>query len=175
MSLHNTRKLTLLEWWWLPKHTHENRVSRSNKCPKSIPALEVNNTIIDTGLDKACALNNFFYGYFNHNYPTIQETSLDSQLLSSTDCPSELLCTEEGVHEELTSLDVGSDGISGKMLKMTAISIAPQLTTLFNISISTGRFPSDWKVGRIVPIPKGKQNNKLTMQLHPDLSITDCW
>ena len=126
-----------------------------------IPALEV-----DTGLDKACALNNFFYSCFNHNYPTIQETSLDSQLLSSTDCPSELLCTEEGVYEELTSLDVtksvGSDGISGKMLKMTAISIAPQLTTLFNISISTGRCPSDWKVGRIVPIPKGKQNNKLT-------------
>ena len=54
---------------------------------------------------------------------------------------------------------VGSDGISGKM---TAISFAPQLTTLFNNSISTGRFPSDWKVGRIVPIPKGKQNNKLT-------------
>ena len=130
-----------------------------------IPALEVNNTIIDTGLDKACALNNFFYSCFNHNYPTIQETSLDSQLLSSTDCPSELLCTE-GVYEELTSLDVtksvGSDGISGKMLKMTAISIAPQLTTLFNLSISTGRFPSNWKVGRIVPIPKGKQNKKLT-------------
>ena len=137
-----------------------------NRQESSIPALEVNNTIIDTGLDKARALNNFFYSCFNHNHPTIQETTLDYQLLSSIDCPSELLCTEEGVYEELTRLDVtksvGSDGISGKMLKMTAISIAPQLTTLFNNSISTGRFPSDWKVGQIVPIPKGKQNNKLT-------------
>ena len=128
-----------------------------------IPALEDNNTIFDKGLDKACALNNFFYSCFNHNYPTIQETTLDSQLLSSIDCPSELLCTE-GVYEELTRLDVtksvGSDGISGKM---TAISIAPQLTTLFNNSISTGRFPSDWKVGRIVPIPKGsKTTNQST-------------
>ena len=85
-----------------------------NRQESSIPALEVNNTIIDTGLDKACALNNFFYSCFNHNYPTIQETTLDSQLLSSIDCPSELLCTEEGVYEELTRLDVtksvGSDG-----------------------------------------------------------------
>ena len=93
-----------------------------NRQESLIPALEVNNTIIDTGLDKACALNNFFYSCF-------QETTLDSQLLSSIDCPSELLCTEEGVYEELTRLDVtksvGSDGISGKMSKMTATSIAP--------------------------------------------------
>ena len=70
-----------------------------NRQESLTPALEINNTIIDTGLDKACALNNFFYSCFNHNYPTIHETTLDSQLLSSTDCPSELLCTE---YEELT-------------------------------------------------------------------------
>ena len=33
---------------------------------------------------------------------------------------------------------------------------------LFNMSISTGKFPSEWKVGTIVPIPKGKQSDKLT-------------
>ena len=68
---------------------------------------------------------------------------------------------EESVYEELTRLNttksVGSDGISGKVLKMTAVSTVPQLTALFNMSISTGKFPSEWKIGRIVPIPKGKQ------------------
>ena len=112
-----------------------------NHQQSSIPALKVDNMIIDTSADKTCALNNFFYSCFDHNYPTLQETNVpcDSQMLSATDCPKELLCTEESVYEDLTRLNVtksvGSDGISGKMLKMTAISIAPQLTTLFNIYI----------------------------------------
>ena len=41
------------------------------------------------------------------------------------------------------------------MLKSTAVSITPSLTELYNMSISTGVYPSDWKVARIVPVPKG--------------------
>ena len=41
------------------------------------------------------------------------------------------------------------------MLKSTAVSIAPSLTELYNMSIYTGVYPSDWKVVRIVPVPKG--------------------
>ena len=41
------------------------------------------------------------------------------------------------------------------MLKSTAVSITPSLTELFNMSISTGEIPSEWKTARIVPIPKG--------------------
>ena len=33
-------------------------------------------------------------------------------------------------------------------------SIAPSLTKLFNLSLISGTFPSEWKVARIVPIPK---------------------
>ena len=38
-----------------------------------------------------------------------------------------------------TSKASGPDGISGKMLKETAISIAPVLTELFNMSLTCGR------------------------------------
>jgi len=41
------------------------------------------------------------------------------------------------------------------MLKSTSLSIAPSLCRLFNLSISTGNFPTSWKLGRITPIPKG--------------------
>ena len=40
------------------------------------------------------------------------------------------------------------------MLKSTALAIAPSLTKLFNISIATGCFPTDWKRARITPIFK---------------------
>ena len=46
----------------------------------------------------------------------------------------------------------GPDAISARMLKRTAI--APSVTELFNISISTGQLPKDWKVSYVVPIPK---------------------
>lgn len=45
------------------------------------------------------------------------------------------------------------------MLKYTADSIADPLHKLFNLSISTGTLPSDWKLGRITPIPKGANNS----------------
>ncbi len=48
----------------------------------------------------------------------------------------------------------GRDGISAKMLKSTAYSIAPSLTKLFNLSLTTGSLPSAWKKSSVVPIPK---------------------
>ena len=44
--------------------------------------------------------------------------------------------------------------MSAKMLKGTASSTVSSLTKLFNQSISQGTLPSDWKITRIVPIPK---------------------
>ena len=46
------------------------------------------------------------------------------------------------------------DGISAKMLQFTAYSIASSLTNLFNQSLTTGTYPSEWKRARIVPVPK---------------------
>ena len=43
------------------------------------------------------------------------------------------------------------------MLKYTALSIAPSLSKLFNLSIRTGCCPDDWKIARIVPIPKADE------------------
>ena len=49
----------------------------------------------------------------------------------------------------------GVDDISARMLKYCAYySIAPSLTKLFNLSLISGTFPSEWKAARIVPIPK---------------------
>ena len=44
----------------------------------------------------------------------------------------------------------GPNGISSTMLRGTAKSIAPTLTTLFNCSLSQGVVPEDWKISNIV-------------------------
>ncbi len=72
--------------------------------------------------------------------------------------PQELLCSKDFVAELLISLDPskssGVDGISAKMLRSAAYSIASSLTNLFNQSLTTGIYPKEWKLARIVPIPK---------------------
>ena len=53
-----------------------------------------------------------------------------------------------------TSKASGTDGVSSQMLKSTAHSIAPSLTKLLNVSITTGKIPGKWKLPAVVPIPK---------------------
>ena len=75
-------------------------------------------------------------------------------------------CTADKVLFLITSLDSskanGPDGISAQMLKGTALSIAPSLAKLFNISISQGHFPACWKTSSVVPIPKSASYSEAT-------------
>ena len=109
-----------------------------------------------TDSDKANLLNSFFGSCFNTSHPPIELGSPPSVSYSE-----ELLCTESGVYDLVASLDVskasGQDGISARMLKETACSIAPSLTKLFNLSLQSGTIPSVWKKSLVVPIPKNSE------------------
>ncbi|CAB4011775.1 Hypothetical predicted protein [Paramuricea clavata] len=58
------------------------------------------------------------------------------------------------VREELNKLDdaksTGLDGISPKLLRLGATAIAPSVTWILNLSITTSTFPDDWKVAKVV-------------------------
>ena len=103
--------------------------------------------------DKA-TLNSFFYTCFNNSSPL---TNQPPHLLSS-ECPLDLLCTEDEVYDLIVQLDpsksTGPDGISARMLRGVVDVIVPSLTKLFNLSLSSGIFPEAWKLARIVPVPK---------------------
>ena len=53
----------------------------------------------------------------------------------------------------------GPDGISAKMLKATAVAIAPSVTMLFNLSIKNCELPFEWKLAHITPIPKSNDKS----------------
>ena len=120
-----------------------------------------NSIVLCRIINKADALNNYFYGHFNHNSPTLSDSVTDYAFkdLHPSKCPVNLLCKEDSIFDLLAALDTskstGHDEIAAKMLKCTDESITPSLMELFNLLISTGVFPSEWKTGRIVPIPKG--------------------
>ena len=81
-------------------------------------------------------------------------------------CPEDLLCTTEEVVSYIQALDAnkasGPDGISTRMLKNTALSIAPSLAKLFNITFQLGRFPTCWKISSVVPIPKSSKHKEVS-------------
>ncbi len=65
---------------------------------------------------------------------------------------------EDFVLKRLTSLEdgkaMGLDGISPKLLHVGATALAPGLTRILNLSISTGFFSEKWKIAKVVPIHK---------------------
>ena len=53
-----------------------------------------------------------------------------------------------------TSQSSGIDGISCSFLKIAMPVLAPSLCSIFNMSISRGCFPGNWKIARVSPIYK---------------------
>ena len=117
--------------------------------------------VANTSSEKADMLNHFFTRCFNHALPPLSLESLPSAKSVDSEPSTDLLCTEEEICGYLLALDAtkasGSDGLSAKMLKGTAASIAPAVTQLFNISLQLGELPSEWKHALITPIPKSNE------------------
>ena len=53
------------------------------------------------------------------------------------------------------------DKISAKVLRIFASAIAPSLTEIFNMSMDSNQFPSDWKTARVIPLYKKGQRSVL--------------
>ena len=91
--------------------------------------------------------------------------------------PENLLCSEDSIADLLISLDTskssGVDGISAKMLKSTAYiySITSSITNLYNRSLTTGTYPTEWKRARIVPVPKSDCPHNSVSEYRPILIL----
>ena len=73
-----------------------------------------------------------------------------------------------------SSKATGIDGISAKILKLSADIIAPSLLNIINISIYNGQFPDTLKEAKLLPIhkvgPKSDPSNYRTISILPAIS-----
>ncbi len=99
-------------------------------------------------------LNQFFFWSFNHTVPPL--TSQPQAPMNPY--PLSFLCTVGEVTDLLLSVNIKKatrpDEVSGRMLKVSAHTIAPSLTRLLNLSLTTGKLPNEWKSSNIFPVPK---------------------
>ena len=49
---------------------------------------------------------------------------------------------------------IGTEGISGKILRTTAAGISRSLTSLFNGSLRSGEIPKEWKSAHVTAVHK---------------------
>ena len=86
--------------------------------------------------------------------------------------------SERFILKQLRDLKVkkatGLDGVPARFLKDSAVVIAPTVTFLVNLSLSTASVPDEWKKTRIVPLYKsgGRENmdNYRAISIRPVLS-----
>ena len=117
---------------------------------------------------KANLLNSYFSSCFT-NPPNYAPASTSPASSSSHPELSTIQYTEE-VEKLLCSLKVktstGPDGISSHMLRNAAFSVSSSLHKIFNLSLLTGHFPTDWKSSNITPVYKSG-NKSLVSNYRP--------
>ena len=133
-----------------------------NKVKSSIPVLTRDDVTARSDKEKADMISEYFTTCFNRNIPPLGSgVSPDPDYVYDLD--EEFLCTTDEIFYALTSLDTskssGPDWISVRMLKSTANSIATSVTTLFNLSLQSGRIPTGWKQSTVIPILKTSPAN----------------
>lgn len=105
--------------------------------------------------DKANLLNKFFQSVFSPT-STMHQTRTQSPSISEKLDSIQLTVGEVTV--VLLGLDpnkaCGPDNIPHTLLKKAAVEIAPSLCKLFNISLSLGVVPAQWKHANVFPVFK---------------------
>ena len=111
---------------------------------QSIPTLCNGTSCAFTSQEKADILSSFFKQCFNYFIEPLSFSDMDT-FSTMTECPQEFLCTVDEVRYLLETLDAtkstGPGEIPARILKIVAPNIAPSVTKLFNLSISSGLFP----------------------------------
>ena len=101
----------------------------------------------------------------NNYFASVVQSNQQSQTLAPPSC--ELVdgfqfesLSIGSVEKALTAISprtaAGHDQIPGILLKNLATAIAPNITTIFNCSLSDSHFPSVWKMANITPVYKNK-------------------
>jgi len=124
-------------------------------------------------------LNDFFGDCVSNK----QHRPLDSHITAPTLTSDEAFTfqtisvheVEHLLHSTSTRTSMGPDELPAFLLKSLSPAFAPSITEILNLSLSTGVFPSSWKLANVTPIWKNKgsksdPNNYRPISILPILS-----
>ena len=147
---------------------HINNILNKNKNKPEIPNTFYSERTSYTGTSAICnEFNNYFSKIGNtlsnstntstNNFKTYMrpEKRIPNSLFLNKATENEILQIVKNMKNKSSS---GADDISPKIIKSTIWSIITPLTKLINTSIQTGRVPTSFKIAKITPVFKNKEN-----------------
>ena len=109
----------------------------------------MNSSTETTSRGKATLLNAQFVSVFQS---ALDDVSNEVPMLR------EVVCSDSEVFDELRKLRpdvaIGLDDIFSMVLRSCAQSLCYPLTSIFNLSLSQGVVPDDWKISNVTPVYK---------------------
>lgn len=128
-------------------------------------------TIVNEDTDKANAFSEYFLKVFNSepeiNVPSIRgplpQVHMDDIILSEDEVKYKLLTIK-------CNKSPGPDQVHPRVVSELKDSLCKPLTQLFNLSLSTGVLPDDWKVSNITVIHK--KGSKMDVSNYRPISLT---
>ena len=154
--------------------TINNLISKSKKSSNMTEIRDKNGETIHK-TDIPNAFNNHFtdLGYFLSQNISNCSIPPESYVRESTQEFTFSDVTEQEVYQLLSSLSPtkasGLDRLPAKLSKLASPYITKSLTIIFNRSLSTGVFPCEWKIARVIPIYKS--GPKFNMDNYRPISI----
>ena len=102
----------------------------------------------------------------NSDFKNYLGTPTAESLILSNTSQSEIL---ETIKKLKNTNSTGYDGFSTKFVKLSAPLLAPALEQLFNLTISTGVYPDNLKIAKVIPI--FKKANSTSVNNYRPISI----
>ena len=122
------------------------------------PTVYFNDTSASSNTSRANLFNQYFYSVFI-------PPSLSAEYTNTTPGINTIVFSEDEVYSALNQLEPNKateiDTINPKILKHCALSLTRPLCHLFNVSLSTGAIPQEWKVHLIVPVYKSAERSSV--------------
>lgn len=123
-----------------------------------------NGQVVDTPITICNTFASFFQSVYSNEDPIIDQQFFN-YLGDSNSIFNKVVISTEDTFKSLIEMESnfssGPDGIPSGFLKKCAIPLHTILCYMFNLSLSTGVFPSVWKNSFIVPIFKSGRRNKI--------------
>ena len=157
-----SKSLSSKDWWSTLK------TFISPNLNSVIPPIESEGIIYTDDFEKANLFNNYFQGQTvlddsNAVLPELPEPSYLTSLSSIAFDPQEV---EEILRTLKTDKASGPDGLSNRILKELSHELSSPLCSLFNKSLSLGKFPSPYKDANVTPVHK-KGDQSLVSNYRP--------
>ena len=132
-----------------------NHVNSKLKSQPQITSLEKCGSILTNPIDQANALNDQFCSVFTEDNDVDIECNV-----YCTDKINSVFLSRKIFEDALKSLpdraSCGPDSLPSWFLKKFAAHLSNPLYHIFSKSMSSGKLPGSWKIGKIIPIYKGK-------------------